>query len=292
MKKPVLFALMLYTAYFTIAQPVEVRSDYNDVGNVDFVAYNNTKAPLFVSVILGDLQNTDYAGPMPIVKMLEPGFNTLFTLEKQIGSEGQVQFHYESKYYLSDPKGGFNYDFPYLIPLMPGRKVKSVLVKDINGFMGPKVPKSWTATGFKGQPGDKVFAARNGIIVEIAGEKRKAGKLLDYNGWDNAATILQPDGTLACYRNVAVNEKKWETGDKIYAGQLLGEIADGANELDFLIYHEIPGSKGLTFIAPQFVLSEGKTDLILSGTELTVAHPPEIRVLEMDKKEKRKFNKK
>ncbi|MCG6189554.1 M23 family metallopeptidase [Maribellus maritimus] len=289
MQKGTFLFLFNILVYFSVAQPVEVRADYNAVGDVDFVAYNNTKAPLFVHLILGDLENTYYRETLPIVKEVEPGFNALFTLERNLGGEGSIRFHHEIKYYRSNPVADVQLDFSYLIPFEPGKKVQSVLVEDINGFMGMKVPKSWTATGFKAKSGDKVFAARNGIITEISSASRNADVAVNYNGWKYAVTVLQNDGTLACYRNVAVPEKKWKVGDKIFAGQLLGLVSPGAKELIFLIYHEKLQSNGLTFIVPQFVLSENKTDLILSESEFTVIHPIEIRGIEMDKKEKRKF---
>lgn len=289
MQKWAFLFLLVFFVNLADAQPVEVRADYNAVGDVDFVAYNNTKAPLFVYVILGDLENTYYRETLPIVKKVEPGFNALFTLERNLGGEGGIRFHHEIKYYRSNPLADVDLGFPYLIPFEPGKKVQSVLVENINGFMGLKVPKSWTATGFKAQSGELVFAARNGIIAEITGSARDEDAAINYNGWKNAVTVLQADGTLACYRNVVVQEKKWKVGNKIYAGQVLGQIAPGANGFEFLIYHEKLQSNGLTFVVPQFVLSGDKTDIILSESECTVVHPLEIRGLEMDKKEKRKF---
>ena len=278
----------LFVCSLINAQPVEVQADNNAVGDVDFVAYNNTKAPLFVHVILTDLRNTYYKETSKYIRRVEPGFNALFTVEKVLDG-GPVSFHHEIKYFRSNPLAEINLEFPYLIPLEPGKIVHSVLVENINGFMGEKVPKSWTATGFEAQPGDPVFAARNGIITEINGAHREGNTLISYNGWNYAVTILHSDGTLACYRNVITPVKKWKVGDKIYAGQFLGEIAPGANELVFMVYHEKLNSNGLTFIVPEFVLSENKTDLILSESEFTIVHPGEIKGMEMDKREKRKY---
>jgi len=289
MQKFVCTVLLFLLPYFAGSQPVEVRIDYNSVGDAEFVAYNNTKVPLFVHIILTDLRNTYYTETVKLMRRVEPGFNNIFTLERNLGGGGNVYFHHEIKYFRSDPVAEVNLDFPYLIPFEPGKKAESVLVENMNGFLGAKVPKSWTATGFKAQPGDGVFAARNGVIVEITGARHDENVLLSYNGWDYAVTILQPDGTLACYRNVVVSEKKWKVGDKIYAGQALGKIVPGADELVFLVFHEKLSSNGLVFIVPQFVISENKTGLILSETEVTVVHPENVRGQEMDKKEKRKF---
>lgn len=288
MQKLAVLFFLFFTTVLSDAQPVEVRADYNGVGDVDFVAYNNTKAPLFVYVILGDLENTYYPETLPIVKKVESGFNPLFTLERNL-SGGSVRFHHEIKYFRSNPVGDVHLDFPYLIPFAPGKKVESVLVENIDGFMGLMVPKSWSANGFKANPDEDVFAARNAIITEITGASRDEGAVINYNGWTYAVTVLQSDGTLACYKNVTVPDKTWKVGDKIYAGQVLGQIAPGAKELVFMVYHEKLQTDGLTFVVPLFVLSKDNSGLILSGSEFTVVHPVEIRGMEMDKREKRKF---
>ncbi len=291
MQKSVLvFILFFFTTWMAYSQPVEVRFDYNAVGDVEFSAYNNTKAPLFVHIILGDLQNTYYhQETLPIVKIVEPGYNSLFNLEHDISAAGGIRFHHEIKIFRSNPVSEVNLDFPYLIPLKSGKLGKSVLVKDIDGFMGLQALKSWIATGFEAQPGEEVFAARNGIIVEISGAHREEGALIKYNGWNNTITVLQPDGTLASYCNVSDSESQWKVGDRVYSGQYLGQIAPGADELIFLVFYENLDSKDFNFIFPRFFISEDHTDIILSDTEFTVLHPEYIRGLEMDKREKRKF---
>lgn len=288
-KSGVVFILFFFTIWMAYSQPVEVRVDYNAVGDAEFTAYNNTKAPLFVHIILGDLQNTYYQETLPIVKMVEPGFNSLFNLERDISTAGGVRFHHEIKIFRSNPIPKVNLDFPYLIPLKPGTQGKSVLIKNMDGFAGLQAANSWVATGFEVQPGDDVFVARNGTIVEIAGSQREKNSLINYNGWNNTVTILQPDGTLASYCNVSVPEKMWKTGDKVYAGQLLGQIVPGETTLIFIVFHENIRTKNLNFIFPKFFIDTNKTDIILSETEFTVLQPEHIRGLEMDKREKRKY---
>ena len=70
----------------------------------------------------------------------------------------------------------FDLDFPYLIPLSPGTTVQVFDVENITGFWGKEEPQSWYATGFKVQPGEPVYACRNGIVVEVAGQNRTGAK--------------------------------------------------------------------------------------------------------------------
>ena len=66
------------------AQLVEVRADYTGVGDVQFVAYNNTEAPLYLNIDFADLENTTFNEPLPYIKLLEPGFNNLFMLLRRL----------------------------------------------------------------------------------------------------------------------------------------------------------------------------------------------------------------
>ena len=182
-----------------------------------------------------------------------------------------------------------NLKFPYLIPFSEGKKIHVLDVDNIDGFRGSSKLSSWSATGFYAKQGDNIFASRTGVVVEVAGAQRSEDAQNWYNGWNNNITILQPDGTLMCYRNVVDKQKKLKLGQTIYAGQLIGQVAPASNNIMLLIYHDSLITKGLTFIIPQFVVDVGKTGIVNSTTEYMVVHPADIRGLEMSKKERKKI---
>ncbi|RIH64781.1 hypothetical protein D1164_12090 [Mariniphaga sediminis] len=288
MSRIVLFFVFLFIFSATKAQLAEVQANYNSVGDVDFVAYNNTLAPLFLNVDFADLENTTFNEPLPYIKLLEPGFNTLFTLQRH--PEAEVpRFNYQIKTFRSNPMSLADLDFPYLIPLAPGETVSVFDVKSLAGFWGSEEPESWNAVGFKARPGQPVFAGRNGIVVEIVGKERSGDPKIWYHTWNNSVTLLQPDGTLICYRNVVDNNKKLKVGEKVFAGQPLGVVAPQTTGLILLIFQHSLDSDKLRFVIPQFVTGENETGLLLSSQKYSVAHPEEIRGLEMSNREKRKY---
>ncbi len=269
------------------AQPIEVQANYNSIGDVEFVAYNNTPAPVFLNVNFADLQNTSFDEPLPYIKKLEPGFNTLFTLQRDLDADAP-RFNYDIKFFRSDPMAAINLDFPYLIPQKPGETARVFDVKSIDGFWGSEEPDSWVATGFKVQPGQPVYASRTGTVVEVVGAVRNGEAANWYHTWTNSVTVLQPDGTLICYRNVIDKNKKLEVNEKIYAGEQIGVVPLNTNELILLIFQNSLNSDDLRFIIPQFVTGEDKTELLISSKEYKVAHPEKIRGLEMTRRERRK----
>lgn len=285
-----LFAVTILSLFFgnINAQQIEVQTDYSSIGDCLFSAHNNSKTPLFLKIDFADLENTTFNETLPYIKKLTPGFNSLFTLERDLDAD-VPQFNYQMKSYRSNPTANVNLDFPYLIPFTPGSKVKVFDVKSIAGFLGNKEPKLWVAIGFIVKPKDAVYASRQGEIVEIVGADRDGETESWYHTWTNSITLLQPDETLICYKNVIDKSQKLKLNQKIYAGQLLGEVAPGSQELILLNYKSSLSSNDLVFIIPQFVTELNKIEIVNPAMDITVVHPNDIKGLEMTRKEKKKI---
>ena len=288
MLKTLLFASFIFTVFVAKAQLVDVEYNYNNVGDCILGAHNQSKTPLYMNLWFTTLENTSFSEPLPYIKKLDPGFNSLFTLPRE-SDEGAPYFIFQVKTFRSDPVPVINLDFPYLIPFEPGTAVKPVDVKNIDGFWGADATKSWKATGFEATPGMPVFAARQGQIVEITGARRTGDAQTWYNTWTNAITLLQPDGTLIIYKNVIDPHGNLTLNQKIHAGELLGEVAPGANEVVVVVCHYSLYAEGLQFIIPQFLTAPGKIEIVNSAQTIQVLHPNEVRGLEMTKKEQRQL---
>ena len=288
MKKTFILIFLFIGLYTVNAQPIEVQANYNSIGDVEFVAYNNTPAPVFLNVNFADLQNTSFDEPLPYIKKLEPGFNTLFTLQRDLDANAP-RFNYDIKFFRSNPMAEINLDFPYLIPLKPGVTASVFDVKSIEGFWGSEEPDSWVATGFKVLPGQPVYASRTGTVVEVVGAVRDGEPANWYHTWTNSVTVLQPDGTLICYRNVVDKNKKLKVNEKVYAGEQIGVVPPNSNELILMLFQNSLSSDDLRFIIPQFVNGVGEIELLISSKEYKVEHPEKIRGMEMTRRERRKL---
>ncbi|MCK3684900.1 M23 family metallopeptidase [Maribellus sp. YY47] len=286
MKRLLIFIFAVFVINNLKAQ-VEVQADYNAVGDCLFSAYNNSPVPVYLQINFADLENTYFSEPLPYVKKISTGFNSLFTLPRDPNA-GVPRFNYDIKMFRSDPVARVDLDFPYLIPFELGKKVKVFDVKQIDGFWGKEGLDSWTATGFYASPGEIVCAARNGIIAEIAGAVKNGDPKSWYHTWNNSITLLQPDGTLICYHNVTVDQGKFKIGDPVYAGQEIARVTN-ADKVIVLIFHDSLYAKNLLFVIPKFVIDENTTGILNSSTEYFVVHPKEVRGREMNKKEQRRF---
>ena len=273
----------------SMAQYVEVQANYNSVGDCVFDAYNNAKVPMYLHINFSDLENTTFNEPLPFVKKVEPGFNSLFTLQHD-HDDGILRFNYDIETFRSNPTADVDLDFPYLIPLKEGENVSVFDVKSIDGFWGNDTQDSWFATGFMAGQGDAVFASRNGIVAELIGESRTEDSSLWYHAYTSSITLLQPDGTLICYHGVKYNSEQLVVGQKVYAGQKIGEIADENGKLIVLVFHDSLLNKEISFVIPQFVINaDGEAAIVNSTNEYEVFHPVLIKEKEMTKREKRKY---
>ena len=288
MVKFFIFSILIVAMQSVFAQLVDLQYSYNNVGDCSFGAMNNSKTPLYIHVFFTNIEYTTFKESTPYVKKLDPGYNGLFTLLRE-SENSAPQFIIDQKTYRSDPLAKVNVDFPYLVPFAPGTKVKPIDVKSIAGFWGNEEPKSWQASGFSASPGEPVYTARQGQVVEITGSTRGGDPQLWYNTWTNAITLLQPDGTLITYKNVVDKEKKLELNQKIQAGESLGEVAANSSEVVLLIYHNKLNSPDLDFVIPLFVTAPGKTEILNPTLNIEVVHPAEIRAIEMTKKEQKKL---
>jgi len=286
MKRLLIFIFVIFVINSVKAQ-VEVQADYNGVGDCIFSAYNNSAVPIYLQINFADLENTYFSEPLPYIKKLAPGFNSLFTLPRDPDAD-VPRFNYDIKMFRSDPAAKVDLDFPYLIPFEPGKKVRVFDVKEIDGFWGKDDLDSWTATGFYASFGDAVYATRNGIVVEIVGVERKGDPKSWYHAWNNSITLLQPDGTLICYHNVTVPQGKLKVGDAVYSGQEIARVSK-ADCLEVLIFHDSLYSKDLLFVIPKFVIDGVTNGILNSSAEYYVLHPTEVRALEMSKKEQRRI---
>lgn len=273
----------------SMAQYVEVKANYNSVGDCIFSASNNAKVPMYLHINFADLENTTFDEPLPYIKKLSPGFNSLFTLQRDLDA-GVPQFNYDIKTFRSNPTMNVDLDFPYLIPLKESASIQVFDVTNIDGFWGSEEPESWFATGFYSNQGEDIFAGRNGIVAEIVGEKRTGDSRYWYHTWTNSVTIIQPDGTLMCYHGVKCNSGELVVGQKVFAGQKIGKVVNKQGQVVVLLFHDSLFTKKISFIIPQFVINRnGETEILNTSKTYQVVHPASIKGLEMTKREKRKY---
>lgn len=111
-------------------------------------------------------------------------------------------------------------DFPYGLPFQRGKSYK--LIQGFGGAFSHQSAASWYALDFAMAIGEKVCAARAGVVVLVKEDSREGGPSRKYKGKDNHLVILHKDGTLAYYVHLRHQGVLVEEGQSVERGQLLG----------------------------------------------------------------------
>jgi hypothetical protein len=155
-------------------------------------------------------------------------------------------------------------------------------------------------------PGDTVFAARKGVIVEITdGFKPDPTKSFAYNSNSNSVLVEHEDGTLAYYGILKSESIMVKIGQTIFPHSpiaIAGTLdSEEHTQMRFYVYYlaneNVKGENRMTtsinntyysFVDPIFYTNEGKIRLT-SRQKYTVDYTSELLLRELSKKEVKKF---
>ena len=157
-----LFILLLITIQ-PRAQEIKIRYERDDKGNIRFIADNSTLRPYFVVIEFSGLTGSMTITPGEVLR-IKPGEKQLFTIKKV--QDAPLFSSYKYKYYTSDPSAKINPDYPYLIPVKVGVKVRTIPVRYISTIIGKGTATNLYSISFQINDKDTICASRGGIVVE------------------------------------------------------------------------------------------------------------------------------
>lgn len=111
----------------------------------------------------------------------------------------------------------FDRDFVYWLPFESGR---TQLV--FQGYRGKLSHKDADALDFNLKTGEKIFAAREGIVVEVVESNTKTCPDISCAKFNNRIIIIHNDGTFAEYSHLKFSGAEVNLGDNIEQGQFIG----------------------------------------------------------------------
>jgi murein DD-endopeptidase MepM/ murein hydrolase activator NlpD len=206
------------------------------------------------------------------VELLHPGRNRLFKLTIPDPTRSP-NYSYSIRYTMGDPREKPDEDFPYLLPLAPGKKMELYMVTSNNiNYYYPNT--------YKVQPGDTIYAIRKGIVTSLPAD-REVDSIVK-----GSVEIRHSDGTMGVYTNL---EPLVDYGQKIYPGQAIGVISQ--SDLFRITVYRFLDTRRLGPVELKFAVDESnqKSYKEIKGT--IVQHPISIIEKEMTDKELKKFRK-
>jgi len=134
----------------------------------------------------------------------------------------RIKFGFESSYNYGDHTlKKYDQDYEYYLPFEKGASFWLS-----QGYNGAISHKNENALDFKMPIGTKIYAAREGVVVDVEESFDKSCTGNDCAKYNNYIVLFHSDGTFAEYTHIKKNGAKVVIGDTIKKGQFIGYSGD------------------------------------------------------------------
>lgn len=275
----------------------KLSSEYRDDKSAVISAEKEYPGIQTVVIQFSQLENCDNVSPTERIEVHQSG--PLLTL-RPTNDRQYVRYAYSYRVYdhAVDPK--VDREFLYRLPFSAACKAKvGRTVSDTRLLQGPdKRSKPVEPHGYRFAlaPGDTVYAARKGRVVEVQLPKNPEKRSeLTYTRDQSMILVEHADGTVARYGSV--EDIRVEAGEMVYPFTPLGLASSFDGTRYFLTFgifyrssensteeHRFP----LVYLAPRFATASGDTKLAAGDT--CAPHVDNgLLTREMNKRERKKF---
>ncbi|MCE9548509.1 MAG: M23 family metallopeptidase [Planctomycetia bacterium] len=263
--------LLLAPAGVAVAQDsnrfVQVTAhDRKDGGDIE--AVNQSLAPITLTLNV-TLENMQADKEMPLTVVLKPRSTTQLVSLRQETTPDKYRYTYKFNTKYGDCESAHDDDHVYQLPFEAGRTYRV-----IQGYGGKFSHQGEEANSldFDLAAGDKVLAAREGIVVDTEASHAQGGKDPKLKNESNYVLVLHDDGTLGCYVHLKKNGVKVAVGTKVAAGTLLGLSGNtgysSRPHLHFDVYRPLDGEKSER-IKTKFKTTEHEAEMLEEGKTYT-----------------------
>ena len=203
-----------------------VSIDYEADGDtVRLVATNEYFAPVELALRFETISGLEYPPPDDPLRWLLPPRSAM-PLVRLARLDGAVQpsLEYRYEYLIGDPQAQHRPAEPYRVPfaISSGHTISQAYPDTITH----NTPDSQHAVDIAMPVGTDVFAARGGVVFDVAAQNFKGGADASNMSLANVVRILHDDGTYAIYAHLNWNSIRVRVGDVVERGEY---IADSGN---------------------------------------------------------------
>jgi murein DD-endopeptidase MepM/ murein hydrolase activator NlpD len=237
---------------------------------VALIAQNTFFGPIQIAFRLNAVENVSAGTPRTGLMVLPPRSETELVVVGKAVEQVELRFESEFEYLPGEPGAEHRPEQPYRLPF-----ALSTSVRVSQAFPDTKThqdPASQHAVDFVMPIGTDVFAARDGVVIEVASDFFENGTNFQVDGpRANVVRVLHGDGTMALYVHLNWNTIRVVPGQNVRRGEYL---ADSGNtgfstgpHLHFVVQRNQGGA--LISVPLQFADASGAPISLSSGESYT-----------------------
>lgn len=207
------------------ASSVDVSHSY--VGSsVHMEARNDYFAPVELRLEIADIRGMSFPLPDQQMTWILPPRSRTALFELSILDDGSAPYlEYKYRYLPGDTSARHNPPAPYRVPFALSKNYP--VTQAFPEVVTHTGPDSYYAIDLAMPVGTDIFAARDGIVFDVAASNFRAGLDVERDGPSaNVVRILHDDGTYAIYAHLNTNTIRVRPGDRVERGEY---IADSGN---------------------------------------------------------------
>ena len=191
-------------------------------GDIELVAQNTYFAPIQLAFRLAEMENVAESTPQDGFKVLPPRSETQLLVVGEAVQHATMSFEYEFQFLPGEPGAEHDPDQPYRLPVALSSTVR--VSQAYPETLTHIDPSSQHAVDFVMPVGTNVFAARGGVVIEMASDFFENGTDLSVDGpRANVVRVLHDDGTMSLYAHLNWNSIRVKPGQHVARGEYLAD---------------------------------------------------------------------
>lgn len=235
MKFNFLVFLLLVTPSIFAQTEVTIYTE-REGSQVNIYADNPSLIPMSaeISLTLKNMQ-TDFGGKKGLFVIPPKSIRYKIITANATRRIGKTGLGLESYIYTGDVNMKHDERHVYELPFEPGATYTVS-----QGYNGRFSHQGENAIDFDFEVGEKIFAARGGIVYQVVEEHSKSCQKSSCQKFNNYITVYHSDGTFSEYSHLMYKGAEVSVGDEIKAGQFIGYSGNtgwsSGPHLHFVVY--------------------------------------------------------
>lgn len=189
--------------------------------NLQLYGVNECYGPVEFSFVMNEGENVAWDRPKRFKVVVSARKTQPLVHVWQADKRRGFKYSYTTEFVSGDPAARHTPHRPYLFPVPSGMGYR--ITQAFHGKSTHTHPRSLYAVDIVMPEGTAIYAARAGVIMEVANDFFTAGKNASYAEKANFIRILHDDGTMALYAHLKLESIQYPAGTRVERGQIIGE---------------------------------------------------------------------